>query len=50
LVREYACSDAGCFWNHTDKRHFTLYDDRIANDVCQSVSHHSLAFWRFRTR
>jgi hypothetical protein len=33
---KYACGDAGCFWNHTDKRHFTLYDDRIANDICQS--------------
>ena len=32
----YACGDPGCFWNHTDKRHFTLYDDRIANDIYQS--------------
>jgi hypothetical protein len=33
---KYAYGDAGCFWNHTNKRYFTFYDDRIANDVCQS--------------
>jgi hypothetical protein len=36
LVGRMPAADVGCFWNHTDKRHFTSYDDLISDYVCQS--------------